>query len=73
MVRFNGQVMTEVRYQELQQEVKADRLTVQQRLNDYFFGETEISRGDWLWFYGSMIGMAVLTVLVCLPSWLGIL
>jgi hypothetical protein len=38
------------------------------KLNEYFFGEEEISTSDKLWFYGTIIAMVVITATVVIPS-----
>lgn len=33
-------------------------------LNEYFFGEEKISLHDTFWFYGTLVGLVVLTIFV---------
>ena len=55
MVRANGAVLSDVRYQELQEEKVKNSPTVAQRINMFFFDSKTISLSDFLWFYGSLI------------------
>lgn len=69
-VRYKGQVMTEVKFNEVvkaekaQEAKKADQLNLMQKLNVYFFGEPEISKTDWLWYYGTFIFNILMLLLV---------
>jgi hypothetical protein len=75
MVRYNGVVMSEVRYQEIKKaEADAKRkLSLQQRLNLFFFDEEEICLSDWLWFYGGILFSVFITLAVCIPAWIQLL
>lgn len=63
MVRINGQVMTDVRYMELQNEYKS--LNLLAKSNIYFFGERHICRSDLIWFYGIPV---VVGTMACILS-----
>lgn len=66
-VRYKGQVMTEVKFNEVVKAEKAQeakQLNLMQKLNVYFFGEPEISTSDWVWYYGTFIFNILMLLLV---------
>lgn len=68
MIRHRGQVMTDIRFRELQ--VEGKELSLMQRLNNYFFGEAEIHLRDFLLFYGLVPVMFIALIAVCIPAWI---
>jgi hypothetical protein len=69
MVRLNGMIMTDTKYQEMLQQEQERKLSLLQKVNEYFFGEPDICLHDFLWFYGG-IGFcgAVALILWLLPK-----
>lgn len=73
-VRYKGQVMTEVKFNEIKKAEQAQEcksLNLMQKLNMYFFGEPEISVSDWLWYYGSNILMIIMGLFALSVYYLG--
>jgi len=64
MVRLNGQVMTDIRYQELLQKEAESNLSFKQKANRYFFGQDKISTVDGLLFYG-VLGFGAVVSAFC--------
>ncbi|MGG4039016.1 hypothetical protein [Heyndrickxia ginsengihumi] len=73
MVRYNGFIMTEIKYNEIQQEAeirdRENSRSLMQRLNLFFFDLEKISVTDWIWFYGLMIFEILLTITVVVISY----
>lgn len=67
MVRFEGHVMTEVKYSEVMQEREAKEkvFSPMGSVNKYFFGKAKVSLSESLYFYGTLGGMAAAS-LICL-------
>lgn len=69
MVRFEGQVMTEVKYLEIMQERKVKAKGIKRNpvkaVNSYFFGREKVTLTDSLYFYGTL-GVMLLVSLMCI-------